>query len=211
VEPSTTGLTCEPDNKPKNTTLDHKDQYGNTQTVSIWNRKTEEYEDVPYTLFCGGDVKISGTVNIEPGIVLVRGGSVDVDVTSTGQSTLAGAGVTFFLDNAALRVGSNLQINLSAPATGPTEGVLFWGARTNTVPLHRINGGANSTLNGAIYLPNADLEMSGNYASVGGGCTPIVADTVKFTGDMSLNMTCDGTTAGEGSLFKVPVLVDIVE
>jgi hypothetical protein len=57
----------------------------------------------------------------------------------------------------------------------------------------KLNGGSNQVFDGALYLPNADVEING-ASSTGdpNACTQLVADTIKFTGNATFKVNCNG-------------------
>ncbi|MBV8452951.1 MAG: hypothetical protein JOZ29_11845, partial [Deltaproteobacteria bacterium] len=76
-----------------------------------------------------GGINITGnsTVSFNPGTYVIAGGGLSV----TGNSTLSGQGVTFYLTAGSSGYGPvnitvNATINLSAPSSGPLEGILFF-------------------------------------------------------------------------------------
>jgi hypothetical protein len=147
---------------------------------------------------CGG-VTLKGNVTFAPGLYIIDGGSVDVDFTTTGNVTMAGQGVTFFLNNAQAKLNSNLRMDLSAPTTGPLAGLLFFADRADSLQ-HKFNGGSNSKLQGAIYAAGGSVDMIGNTSGTS-GCTQIIADTISFSGNSTLQHNCEGTgtkTVGTG-------------
>jgi hypothetical protein len=145
----------------------------------------------------GLDVK--GDVTFAPGLYIIENGNFTVN------GTISGSGVTFyFTKGAKANILATGQLNLSAPATGPYAGILFFGGR-NDPDEHSFLGNSLSTLTGAIYMPASHVEFSGS--SVGGsGCTQIIADTVEFIGNSDLAIDCsdDGTQEiNIAELFKL--------
>jgi hypothetical protein len=92
-----------------------------------------------------------------------------------------------------LIINGNSTIDLTAPSSGPTAGIVAFGDRSMPVGASiKINSGSAQSWGGAIYLPNADLTYIGG-ASGASGCTQIVADTVTFSGNANLALNCAGT------------------
>ena len=48
-----------------------------------------------------------------------------------------------------------------------------------------------TTFAGSIYVPNSDVTMSGNSSSQ---CMQIIANTIKFTGNLTVNDSCPNLT-----------------
>jgi hypothetical protein len=148
-------------------------------------------------VYCGGiQISSGGSFHFAPGIYIIAGG--DMKITTTG--TLSGDGVTFYLTNTTGwncskngQIGSpNMSgqavINWNAPLTGTYAGILMFANRalTPSPKTGTINGGSNSTLNGAFYFPNTDLNFSG-VSSVD-GYMMVIANTVDFTGTTTINI-----------------------
>lgn len=147
-------------------------------------------------VYCGGiSLSAGATVNLLPGTYYLDSSDLKV----AGNATLTGSGVTLVFtsskgkDYGTASISSNAIINLSAPTSGPTQGIILFGDRNMPVgAAFKITGGGTQNWTGAIYLPKADLTYAGG-ASGGAGCTQIVADTVTFTGNSNLSLACDGS------------------
>ena len=86
------------------------------------------------------------------------------------------------ISNGGLSVSGGGSINLTAPSSGPTAGLLYGSSSTSSISF---TGGSNLTLNGAVYAPNAAVGISGNSSTLGSNstCLNVVASTETFTGD----------------------------
>ena len=126
---------------------------------------------------CYNGLSIAGgsTVSFNPGIYVINGA-----FSVSGGAAVAGTGVTFYLpQGAAVSVNGGAVLNLTAPTTGPYNGILFYADRNNTQS-ESITGGSNSTLEGILYFPHASLTLNGGsssqiYASV-------IAGSLSFSG-----------------------------
>lgn len=112
-----------------------------------------------------------GTYTLNPGIYYING-----DFNVNGNVTLTGTGVTI-ITNGNVNINGNADVNLTAPATGGTAGLLF--GSTNSA--FQLNGGSAISMTGSIYAPNANLIVNGSN-SASGNCLYIVASTVTFNG-----------------------------
>jgi hypothetical protein len=139
--------------------------------------------------FCNG-LTASGTVTFGPGLYVIQGGPF----TTTGNTTLTGANVTFYIEKtASMGFNGNVTVNFSAPTSGTYSGMLFFGDRaTPAATVQKMNGGANSSFNGAIYFPSASLDYTGNSKSLG-GCTQLIANTITFEGNSTVKASCQNS------------------
>jgi Flp pilus assembly protein TadG len=146
-------------------------------------------------VFCGGlSVTAGAVVTLNPGIYYMDRGSLSVE----GNATINGAGVTIVFTSgnnnnwATASISSNANINLTAPTTGPTAGIVIFGDRNMPVGIpFKMTGGSTQNLGGAIYLPKAALNYAGG-SGASNGCTQIVADTLNWSGNSSLSLNCSG-------------------
>lgn len=132
--------------------------------------------------YCG--MTISRTANLGPGVYVIDGGRLRI----TSTASVNGAGVMFYLTNGAtVEINGGASTELSAPTSGAYAGVLFFADRVGAPVIHDVRGGANSRLNGAVYLPNDRVVFSGN-GSLATDCTQIVAREIEFTGRSQLRI-----------------------
>lgn len=153
--------------------------------------------------YCNG-LNISGNVTLAPGVYVIDGGTLKTN----GNSTVTGAGVTFYLTNGAtVSMNGNATATLSAPTSGTYSGVLFYGDRTQANADNKINGTASSSMTGAIYFPSQQVEMLGNFSGTN-GCMQVVADTIYFSGNSHFSVNC--TNYGMSNI-PTPGAVALVE
>jgi hypothetical protein len=108
-----------------------------------------------------------------------------------------GDGVTFYLSPGVnLNFNGTATLTLTAPSnpTSPTgllqTGMLFVGDPTNT-DKQIINGSSSSRLTGDIYFKKAEVNFLGNFSGLN-GCMHIVADTVQWSGNSTVQANCSG-------------------
>lgn len=151
---------------------------------------------------CYRGMDLKGTVTFAPGVYIIDGNSLDIG----SQAVISGTGVTFILTSnnatsnpstiATLDMNGGANVQLTAPASGPYQGVLIYQDRraldtgTNT-----INGNASSTLQGAIYMPSQAVSFSGN-SGMNTQCIQIATRRVTFTGNNNIANNCP---SGSGS------------
>ena len=147
-------------------------------------------------VYCNGISLTAGAkVSMAPGVYYLDSSDLKV----AGNATLTGAGVTIVFTSSkgknygSASIASNAIINLSAPTSGPTAGIVLFGDRAMPAGTSfKLTGGGTQQWTGAIYLPQGDLTYAGG-ASGGAGCTQIIANTVTFTGTSNLSMSCAGS------------------
>lgn len=141
----------------------------------------------------GISVHSGATLTLNPGTYYIDRGTLTVN----GGATLKGTGVTIVFTGsggnyADASINGGATVDLKAPKTGPTAGIVFFGDRaapTNTT--FKLNGGSTQNFEGAIYTPQASLEFAGGSNSTT-SCTQIVSRVVKFTGNANLDLSCEG-------------------
>lgn len=156
---------------------------------------------------CYNGVTIGGgaTVTIDnPGVFIVNGGLTIANgatvtlgsglyyITGTfsgqGGSTIRGSSVTFYMSGTAAQINlaNGVNLNLSAPNSPDStyNGMLFWQDPTDPQPI-TIAGGANSTLEGAVYAPDAQLNVSnGTSTNI---YLDLVVSSILSTGGSTIN------------------------
>ena len=144
-------------------------------------------------VYCNGlKLDAGANVTLNPGTYYIDRGSLAVN----GGATLSGTGVTIVFTSstgssyASATINGGATLNLTAPTSGPTAGIVIYGDRnmpTNTT--FKFNGGAGQILGGAVYLPDASIDYSGG-ASSSTNCTQLVGDTINFSGNANLAVNC---------------------
>ncbi|TPN80792.1 hypothetical protein FJ987_26595 [Mesorhizobium sp. CU2] len=134
--------------------------------------------------YCSG-MDLKGTVTLQPGVYVVQG-SFKVNA----NAAVSGSGVTIFMSGSnTVSMNGNATVTLSAPTSGTYSGVLFYGDQTGTAAQSTFNGTANSLLTGAIYFPRQQVNYLGNFSGQS-GCTQVVADTIQWSGNSTINQDC---------------------
>jgi hypothetical protein len=149
----------------------------------------------PDGVYCGGlAMGNDAVVVMNPGVYIINGGSFNIG----GAVRLTGAGVTIVLTGsgsnyATVTIGNGATVDLSAPSTGATAGLIFFqnpnAPKTGT---NSFQGGAYETLTGALYFPSQTVVYSNGTNSTA-TCTQLVAWHIQFVGGSSFNSSCGGT------------------
>ncbi|WP_172373566.1 pilus assembly protein TadG-related protein [Mesorhizobium sp. NZP2234] len=134
--------------------------------------------------YCGG-LSLSGSVTLQPGVYVVQG-----NLKINANASVTGSGVTIFMSGSStVSMNGNASVQLSAPTSGAYSGVLFYGDRAGSSASSTFNGTADSLLTGAIYFPRQQVSYLGNFSG-NGGCTQVVADTIQWSGNSTINQDC---------------------
>ena len=161
--------------------------------------------------YCNGLSMSNGAnVALSSGIYYVKSGSFGI----AGGASVTGTGVTIVLTTAdggnsyaTFAISNGGNITLSAPTTGQTAGILFFGDRnapsSNT---NVLSGFTAANLQGAIYLPTQTMQY-GSSAGTITGCQQLIAWHVDDNiNNLPFNGTCTGTgmkTIGASSTLLV--------
>jgi len=155
------------------------------------------------TLYPGtyyGGLKITGsgngTVTFSPGTyIFAGGGSNSGGFDYSGNATISGSGVTFYntsdpqsssssnIPCGGLSITGGGTLNLSAPTSGPYANMLFWQDPACTAQMKY--AGSSYTTTGVIYLPSAQLSVSGGGAL---GALQIIVGSFSYSGSASVTI-----------------------
>jgi Flp pilus assembly protein TadG len=176
------------------------DPYMNTQIPSFSGCDSHNFSakttvTISPGVYCGGmKLDAGAVVTLNPGIYYLDQGSLSVN----GGATLTGSGVTLVFTSstgqnyATATINGGATVNLTAPDSGPTQGIALYGDRNMPTGLaFKFNGGATQYFGGAVYLPRAAVDFAGG-ANTSTGCTQLIGDTITFTGNSNLSIDCSG-------------------
>jgi Flp pilus assembly protein TadG len=149
-------------------------------------------------IYCNG-LSFGGgyTWTLSPGVYFIKSGQFNV----AGGASITGTGVTIVLtamdgtsNYATFSITNGTTITLSAPTTGQTAGILFFGDRnapsSNT---NVLSGFTTANLQGAIYVPTQTMQY-GSSAGTITGCQQLIAWHVDDNiNNLPFNGTCTGT------------------
>jgi Flp pilus assembly protein TadG len=144
-------------------------------------------------VYCGGmTVNAGAAVTLNPGVYIIDGGSFSVN----GNASVSGAGVTLVFTSSSgtdwptAKINGGANINLTAPNSGATAGLVIFADRKAPVGTSfTFNGGSSQTFGGAVYAPTGAISYSGG-ASTSSSCTQIIGDTVSFSGNANVAINC---------------------
>jgi Flp pilus assembly protein TadG len=144
-------------------------------------------------VYCNGiGINAGATLTLNPGIYYIDRGALSIN----GGGGITGSGVTLIFTSstgmnwATANINGNATVNLTAPNSGPTAGIVFFVDRNaSTGTSISLEGGSNQSLGGAVYAPTGAISYSGN-ASTSASCTQIIGNTVSFTGNSGVAINC---------------------
>jgi Flp pilus assembly protein TadG len=146
-------------------------------------------------VYCGGiSITGSGAVTMSTGTYIMNGGGFSM--TGSGSLTATNAmiyntAVGSYTIGAISFTGSG-SITMSAPNSGPYEGIAFFQDRSySTAASFTGSGGANIT--GSLYFPAAALSYTGSGSAQ---YTALIAYTLTMTGSGSFKDDPTGTRTG---------------
>lgn len=145
----------------------------------------------------------NGSYTLSPGVYYVTG-----EISIQGTVTVTGNGVTL-ISNGGLSLTGTGTVNLTAPSSGPTAGLLYGTSSSDAL---KLAGTSNVVLNGAVYAPNASLTITGNSNSytTQSTCLDVIASTVTFSGNS--NFTNTGCAAlGVPALYNKPATAMLIQ
>ncbi|MGN3974789.1 pilus assembly protein TadG-related protein [Tsuneonella sp. SYSU-LHT278] len=166
------------------------------------------------------DIHVGCTTVFAPGVYVINGGGLKV----TGQYEVTGSGVMFVLKNGAwIDIAGGANINLTAItasqliAKGVPEsdanklaGMLVFEDRSSPGSSKtKLNGNANTLLNGTIYLPVSAIDFAGT-AGVSSQCLMIAANTIRLTGTANMATFCPPGLSNSTNVVNLKASVKLV-
>jgi hypothetical protein len=156
--------------------------------------------------YCGGiSVTGSGGVTFAPGIYILDGGGLSI----TGSGSVTGSGIMFYntFDSThafkPIDITGSGSVTLSAPASGPYQGMLFFEDRNApSGGMDSITGSSNLNLEGNLYFRNSTLDITGSGASTD---VMIVANELVITGSGTFNDTGLSSASGPSGPLVSPI------
>jgi Flp pilus assembly protein TadG len=175
---------------------------GTQRTASVGNNANVTLQPGVYA--SGWSFGNNANVTLQPGVYWIESGF------NIGNNTvISGTGVTLVIDGSyALQVGSNVQLNISAPTSGPTAGVALYSPATNSAMTQSF--GNNDVLNvtGAVYFPSQNLSFGNNVTTGASQCTQVVAQTISLSNNASFGGQCTGTGVSQIGNITAAALVE---
>lgn len=155
--------------------------------------------------FCKGmTIEAHANVTFQSGTYIIKGGEFRI----AAGSKVYGNGVTFYLigNNTKVTMVSGADVTLKAPTSGTYEGILFaQDPASNPGDINKIEGGANTTLVGALYFPTQTLNVSSTSTfGASSPYMPLVAWKLDFSGSAMTVIKHDRDAANMGGNYSMP-------
>jgi len=137
------------------------------------------------TCYSGLAIGNNGTVTLNAGTTYFTG-----PITFGNNANLLGTGVTLVLANgSSITTGNSSQVALSAPTSGPYNGIAIYQPSTNSNPMNFQNHPVFN-VNGAVYAPASDVSFRNGYDSTS-DCVLMVVYTLNIdNGNGQFNNAC---------------------
>lgn len=130
---------------------------------------------------------------------IVDGGTVQSKNPSSNDTT----NVTMYFNSGTLTMNSYATLNLTAPTSGPDEGVLFFQNRTDSSAVI-LDSNSTSSLNGILYLPDAQLTFNGAFAD---SYSIVIAYDITINSGSTFNVENDYSSLTNGAPIQQVSLV----
>jgi Flp pilus assembly protein TadG len=123
----------------------------------------------------------SGSLTLNPGVYVING-----SFSSTGSGNISGSGVTIYLapPTGALSLTGSGALNITAPTSGPYDGILFFEDSADTNAM-KITGSGGSDMEGIFYAPSASFTLTGSAGST--FYADLVVSSLSVTGSGSMS------------------------
>jgi Flp pilus assembly protein TadG len=154
------------------------------------------------TVCYSGNIKVQNNVTMNPGTYVFTG-----NLDMTGNGSLNGTGVTLYFPAPNGQLGGpgngNTTLNLTAPTSGPYNGILIY-QDPNDTNTGELNGTPISNFTGIVYMPNAELMLSGNTTM--NFVTDLIVGSFYDKGNATINITDYSQSIGTPLLTSVALV-----
>ena len=181
------------------------------------------YNNASFTAWQSGPYAFTQSANVFCGNTTIGGNSttdtfapgiyyfVNGNITFNNANITLASGVTFVVTSTGANNPGALSwtnysntINISAPTTGPTAGVMFWQTCPSgggSAPANTMAGGSTLALSGTFYAPCGALNISNNVqmTTATGGSLSVIASTIYAAGSAGINATSSSAGGSGGA------------
>ena len=153
----------------------------------------------PNTCYYTGAITVSSSTTLASGTYFFK----NATVTIAAGANITGTNVMWYFDaNSTLDFASNGTVHLTAPSSGAWRGIAMFQSRS--APLNntmKITGSADFILDGTVYMPRAQLQLTGNSdVSVNSKSGYVIANKLAFTGSSTFTVGTWGGVQALGSM-----------
>lgn len=139
---------------------------------------------------CQSSIQLKNEVTLEAGTYIFD--STEIKFGSGGFISGTDVTIIFMHDAEITNVNGGNGFDIAAPNTGDYAGIAFYADRdTMTNTTWRINGNADMSIFGAIYLPTLDIDYVGGADTNATGCTQLIANRISFNGNSGFTNNCE--------------------
>jgi Flp pilus assembly protein TadG len=142
--------------------------------------------------YCGGIQLNGGSLSLNPGTYILDGIGLQMN-----SGSISGTGVTLYIAQGQAQFNGANSVDLVAPTSGTYAGILFYQSSTDASTA-QINGGANAAFQGALYFPDAAVQLNGSNTAA---YTIVVSKSVQINGS-DFNIGSDYSSLPGGSPVK---------
>lgn len=160
-------------------------------------------------IFCNKNIHVNagGTLTFENGVFILDRSSLTVDGGATLNVTNATVIITSSTGSSwgSITVNGGGTVNATAPTSGTTAGIAFFGDPNLPSGSEKFTGGSGQSIVGALYFPSQTILYTGGVTT-GSGCTQIIGDQIQFTGNSAVESNCTGK--GTKTAYSPTILVE---
>jgi hypothetical protein len=182
------------------------------KSYTAWQATPRTFNPANGGVFCGNTtIGGNGTADqFAPGVYYVVNGNL----TFNNSNVTMADGVSFVLigknggnPGAISWTNYSNTYAMSAPASGPTAGILFWQTckSDGTAPKNAMAGGSTLSMNGSFYAKCGLLELTNNIQmnAAAGGTMRVVANTIYAAGSAGINANAPAAAPAAASVALV--------
>jgi hypothetical protein len=138
-------------------------------------------------LFSDGEFSVKGNATFTADNMVVFGTGDFEGMHFNGNGDITAENTTFYLESGDVEWNGNAENTFTAPTTGPNAGMLIYMPYGNN-SLLKINGNADSTIEGTILGVSAHVQVTGN-SGTNSINSQIVGYTLEACGNGDLNIS----------------------
>jgi Flp pilus assembly protein TadG len=139
-----------------------------------------------------GGINLSGnaSVTLAPGVYVLDGGGLQL----SGNASLSGSDVLIYNTGTpagSISLSGNGNVTLSAPSSGPYQGIALFQDRGATAAV-QLSGNGSIQIAGALYAPAAAVQISGNGSAGGTSVGAFIVNNVQLSGNAGITVNQGG-------------------